>query len=161
MVLDTIKIGPLTVGTITNQGTTLAVGGRAWEDVEDYFDDDQTTYVGSEIEKAINALSVRFQTTADGDSHVVEVWGSRAWDHMTLLATLTLTGGKQEADEGLFFVDTIVASTENLPKAGVVCDSEADRICRYVVDLCGHDHLLFIVTTLQGSASLAIQVSGY
>jgi hypothetical protein len=161
MVLDTIKLAPVTVGTITVAGTTLAVGGRTWSDVSDYFATGQTTYIGCHVPKAVNALEVRFQTTADADAHVVEMWGARDQDHMTLLATLTLTGGKQEANGGLYFVDTIVASTENLPKAGVVCDSAADRICRYVVDLCGYDHLVFIATTLQASASLAVQVSGY
>ena len=160
--LATTKRKPDNVGTFSVQGTTLAVAGRAWADVRSYFTTDtQTTYLGYTVPQDINAAEFRFQTTADGDSHVVEVWGSRGPTHFTLLATLTLTGGTQEADNSLYFVDTIVASTENLPKAGVVCDSAANRICRYCVDLCGYDKLLFIATTLASGTTLAVQSGGY
>jgi len=160
--LATTKGKPITVGTISVQGTTLAVTGRAWSDVYTYFSTaTQTTYLGYSVPQDVNAAEIRFQTTADADSHVVEVWGSRGQDHLTLLATLTLTGGTQEADNSLYFVDTIVASTENLPTAGTVCDSAANRICRYYVDLAGYDKLLFMATTLASSTSLAVQVAGY
>ena len=159
--LATTNGKPETIGTISAQGTTLAVAGRAWSDVSSYFSGTQTTYLGYSVPKNINAAEFRFQTTADADSHVVEIWGSRGHDHLTLLVTLTLTGGTQEADNDLYFVDTIVASTENLPQAGIVCDSAANRICRYVVDLAGYDKLLVMATTLAASTTLAVQVAGY
>lgn len=159
--LATTKGKPATIGTISVQGTTLAVAGRAWSDVRSYFSGTQTTYLGYTVPQDVNAGEFRFQTTADGDSHVVEIWGSRGVDHFTLLATLTLTGGTQEADNSLYFVDTIVASTENLPQAGTVCDSATNRICRYVVDLCGYDKLLIIATTLASNTTLAVQMAGY
>jgi hypothetical protein len=159
--LATTNGAPSTVGTITAQGTTLAVGGRAWADVRAYFKTGQTTYLGYSVPKDINAAEIRFQTTADADSHVVEMWGSRGHDHFTLLATLTLTGGKQEADNSLYFVDTIVATNEKLPQAGTVCDSATNRICRYVVDLAGYDKLLFLASTYAAATSLVVQVAGY
>ena len=159
--LATTKGPPETVGTISVQGTTLAVGGRAWADVKTYFTGTPTTYLGHTVPPNINAAEIRFQTTADADSQVVEVWAARGTDHFTLVATLTLTGGKQEADNDLYFVDTIVASTEHLPKAGTVCDSAGDRICRYYVDLAGFDKLLILATTLAANTTLAVQVGGY
>jgi len=159
--LATTNGAPITVGTITTQGTTLAVGGRAWADVRTYFKPGQDTYLGYSVPRDLNAVEVRFQTTADADSHVVEMWGSRMHDHFTLLATLTLTGGTQEADNDLYFVDTIVATNEKLPQAGTVCDSATNRICRYYVDLAGYDKVLFLASTLETDASLAIQMAGY
>jgi hypothetical protein len=158
--LGTTRGKPVTVGTISVQGTTLAVAGRAWDDVSSYFSGTQTTYLGYSVPLDVNAAEFRFQTTADADSHVVEIWGARGRDHMTLLATLTLTGGTQEADDDLYFVDTIVATYEYLPTAGVVSDSATNRICRYTVDLAGFDKLLFLASTL-GSDSLAVQIGGY
>ena len=159
--LATTKGPPETAGTISVQGTTLAVGGRAWADVGTYFSDTQTTYLGYTVPPNINAAEFRFQTTADGDSQVVEIWAARGTDHFTLVATLTLTGGKQEADNSMYFVDTIVHTTEHLPKAGTVCDSVGDRICRYYVDLAGFDKLLILASTLAANTTLAVQVGGY
>lgn len=159
--LATTKGRPTTVGTISVQGTTLAVAGRAWSDVRAYFTGTQTTCLGYTVPQDVNAGEFRFQTTADADSHVVEVWGSRGADHFTLLATLTLTGGTQEADNSLFFVDTIVSSTENLPNTGTVCDSGTNRVCRYLADLAGYDKLLFIATTLESGTTLVVQAGGY
>lgn len=149
------------VGNLTVQGTTLAVGGRAWSDLSTYFTGTQTTYLGYSVPKTINAAEIRFQTTEDADAHVVEVWGSRGKDHFTLLATLTLTGGTQEGDDDLYFVDTIVPSTQNLPQTGKVCDSAANRICRYVVDLCGYSKILILATTLASSTNLRVELAGY
>jgi hypothetical protein len=159
--LATTKGRPVTVGTLSTQGTTLAVGGRAWSDVRTYFSGTQDTYLGYTVPQDVNAAEFRFQTTADGDSHVVEIWGSRGADHMTLLATLTLTGGTQEGDDSLYFVDSIVASTEHLPQAGKVSDYAGNRICRYTVDLCGFDKLLITATTLAAATELVCQIAGY
>ena len=150
-----------TIGTISVQGITLAVTGRAWQDVKSYFSGTQTTYLGYVVPRNINAAEFCFQTTADADSHVVEIWGARGRGHFTLLATLTLTGGQQEADNSLFFVDTIVASTENLFRDGKEIDSATNRICRYAVDLDGYSHLLVLATTLETSAELAVQIGGW
>lgn len=148
------------VGTIDTQGTTLAVASRAWDDVSSYFATASSIYPAYSVPKDINAIELRFQTTADADSHVVEMWGSRGRNHFTLLATLTLTGGTQEGDD-LYFVDTITAENQNLPQSGKVCDSANDRICRYVVDLCGYSKLLFLATTLESGAELKIEAAGY
>jgi hypothetical protein len=149
-----------TVGTISVAGSTLAVSGRAWADVSSYFSGTQTTYIGYQVPKEWNAIELRFQGTTDGDSNVVQVWGSRGPEHFTLLAILTLTVGTQEGDSSALFVDTITVASEGLPKEGVVCDSATNRICRYVVDLCGYSKLIFIATT-KGSTTLKIEAAGY
>jgi hypothetical protein len=151
-----------TVGMISTQGTTLAVDGRAWSDVQGYFYGTQTTYLGYAVPQTLNAGDIRFQTTADGDQHVVEIWGTRiSGDHFTLLATLTITGGQQVGNNGLYFVDTITASNENLFHNGRVVDSGNNRIARYAVDLNGYRQLLFIATTLASSTTLRVQMSGW
>lgn len=147
-----------TIGSISTQGTTFGVAGRAWEDLKSCT---STTYPCWDVPKDINAAEIRFQTTADADSHVVELWGMRGEDHATLLATLTLTGGTQEADSSRYFVDTIVASNQNLPQTGKVCDSGNNRIARYVIDLCGYSKIWFNATTLASSTTLVVQGSGY
>jgi len=101
--LATVQTEFESVGTIDTQGTTLAVASRAWADVSSYFATASTTYPAYSVPKDINALEIRFQTTADADSHVVEIWGARGKNHFTLLATLTLTGGTQEGDSGFIF----------------------------------------------------------
>lgn len=160
--LATTKNKPATIGTISVQGTTLAVAGRAWADVRSYFTTDtQTTHLGYTVPQDLNAGEFRFQTTAEADAQVVEIWGSRGSDHFTLLATLTLTGGTQEADNSLYFVDTIVATNEGLPQAGTVVDSATNRICRYYVDLAGYNKLLIMATTLAAATTLAVQMGGY
>lgn len=151
-----------TVGTITAQGSTLAVTGREWSSVKTYFDTVSATYLAYNVSKDAYGMEFRFQTSADADSHVVEVWGACNEDHLTLLATLTLTGGTQRGDlitgsTYFVFVDTIVASTENLFNSGKAMDSAANRICRYAVDLCGYNKILFIATTLASSTSLKVQ----
>jgi len=145
------------IGTISVAGTTLAVGSRAWSDVKSYFATASTAYLAWDVPIGAYGVEFRFQTTTDADADVVEIWGACGKDHFTLLATLTLTGGTQEGDSSLVFVDTIVASTENLVNSGKVMDSAANRICRYAVDLCGYSKLLFISTTLQASTGLTIQ----
>ena len=155
--LATTKDGWKTVGTISVAGTTLTADSRDWSDVLAYFNTVSTTYLAWEVPDVANAVELRFQTTADADADVVEVWGACGEDHVTLLATLTLTGGTQTGDSSLVFVDTIVASTENLFKVGKVMDSATNRICRYMVDLYGYDRLLFIATTLTASSTLVVE----
>jgi len=151
-----------TVGNITALGTTLAVGGRAWSDVSSYFSGTQTTYLGYNVPNTINALELRFQTTADADSHVVEMWGARGCDHMTLLATLTLTGGTQEGDNSLYFVDTITVANENLFQNGELMDcAAANRIARYGVDIMGYSKLLFLATTWEAATNLRVEATGW
>ena len=148
-----------TIGSITVQGSTLAVGVREWGDVKTYFNNPTTAYVGWSVPKDANLVELRFQTTADGNAHVVEVWGAAGQDSVTLIATLTLTGGTQEVDS-VVFVDTIIASTQGLYAAGVVMDSAANRICRYAVNTFGYSKLLFLATTLQASTTLKIEGRG-
>jgi hypothetical protein len=150
-----------TIGTFTTAGTTLAVGGRAWDDVSSYFSGSQTIYLGYTVPLDYNAMEFRFQGETDGDSNVVEIWGARGHDYFTLLATLTTTVGTQVGDDDEdLFVDTIVVTNEGLPKAGVVVDSGNDRICRYVVDMVGYSKLLLIATTLNSDA-LKVEGAGY
>jgi hypothetical protein len=146
-----------TLGTIKTQGTALAVGGRAWTNVKSYFKTPSSTYVAWNVPIDCNATELRFQTTADADTQVVQVWGACGKDHFTLLVTLALTGGTQVGDSSKVFVDTIVATTEGLFQSGKVMDSAANRICRYGVDLNGYSKLLFIATTLAANTNLVIQ----
>jgi len=149
---------------ITVQGTTLAVTARAWDDVDQYFPPAATstnTYLYYNVGKYVNTLELRFQTTADGDSQVLETWGARGEDHFTMLNQLTLTGGTQEADNSLFFVDTITNAVEGLPKSAGLIDSGNNRIARVAVELAGYSKLLFLATTLVASSTLRVQVTGY
>ena len=155
-----------TVGTIDTQGTTFAVASRAWDDVSQYFPDNaaSTTYLWYNVTPYINTIELRFQTTASGNSQTLETWGSRGEDHFTMLHQLTLTGGDQEGDDSLFFVDVITNAVEGLPKSAGLVDADgasANRIARVAVELAGYSKMLFLATTLVASSNLRVQVSGY
>jgi hypothetical protein len=160
--LATISKSWETVGNITTQGSTLGTAGRAWSDVVDYFTGTQSTYLGYRVPQTLNGAEFRFQTTSPEDSHIVEIWGAKTdGDHLTLLVTLTLTGGLQNGDDELYFVDTIEEDNEGLFASGRAIDSGNDRIARYAVDLNGYRVLLFVATTLASSTNLRIQSSGW
>ena len=154
-----------TVGTIDTVGATLAVTARKWSDFSAYFPPNTalTTYLGYNVSPYLNTIEVRFQCTAAADANVIQMWGAKGEDHFTLLATLTLAGGTQsgDTDQTLVFVDTITASTENLPVAGVVIDGAGgqDNIGRYAVHLAGYSKLVFNATTF--NSNVRVQVSGW
>ena len=156
--LATIQDTWQSAGTITVANAALGVDGRSASDVAAIATANKVLYTMSPWG---NALEVRFQTKADGDSHIVNHYVSRGGsDHYDLATVLTLTGGKQEADGSYFFVDTITA-TETFTKSGIIVHSAADGIARYVVDACGYSNHLFIATTLQGATTLTPQFSTY
>lgn len=158
--LTTVNKSWQTIGTITTLNATLAVGGRAQSDITAIATANKAVW--DPVDSDINAVEFRFQTDADADAHVVEVWAAAGNnDHYTLIATLTLTGGTQEGDSSQYFVDTITTANENLFQDGEVMDSATNRICRYAVDLCGYDRLCLIATTLASSTTLTCEARGW
>jgi len=152
--LATVQETWTTLGTITASQATLAVGGRDYATVDALATTKTVTF---EPQIWANDMELRFQTTADADAHVVEMWIARGrTDHYDLAAVLTLTGGKQVADGAYVFVDTITA-TETFSVPGTIIHSAADSIARYDVNLDGYSRVVFIATTLECSSTLTIQ----
>ena len=111
-------------------------------------------------EMADNA-DFRFETKADADAHVIELWvaagstlhQSTTEDQFTLGVILTLTGGKQQATVSNFFVDTIVESTVGCLD-GTIRDSATDRMATYSMDMRGYRYGIIIATTYEASTTL-------
>ena len=113
------------------------------------------------IEHPINFGFVRFRTDADADAWVVEMYGLRKGDEsIDRIATLTLTGGKQEAG-AKFFIDTIVATNKNFEKTLSVIHSADDAMCRFGGDFAGLDKIVFIASTIHAGATLFIDGTGH
>ena len=112
-------------------------------------------------------IEVRFSTTADADSQVVDVMAASGEDEFVRIATLTLTGGKQTAPAGAravagTYCDTMVLTNNKWPGAmEVVENAGADYISRFMMDLLGYDKILFHATTLAGSTSITIEGRGF
>jgi hypothetical protein len=171
MVLATPEVGWTEIDTITATQATLAVGARDGTSVDGLA---ATKTIVWDVPEVTSGWELRFQTTANADAHVVEVWvaaadsydstlaGSSQVDHYTLGAILTLTGGQQVGPHSNVFVDTIArtASTGILTGSEVV-DSGADRIAIWRLDLRGYKRVVMIATTLQGSSTLYAEARWY
>lgn len=146
------------LGTITDANATLDVGDRDYTTVWALAD---VNTIKWDVPDDASGVEFRFQTSADGDAHVVEIWiardatynGSTTDDQFMLGAILTLTGGTQVGPHSNVFVDTISAA-EYILSDGEVCDSEANRICVWRVDLRGYKKVLIIATTFEASKTL-------
>ncbi len=113
------------------------------------------------IEHAINFGFIRFRTNADADAWVVEMYELRKNDeYLDRIATLTLTGGKQQAGTK-FFIDTIVVTNKNFEKTLSVIHSADDAMCRFGGDFAGLDKVIFIASTIQAGATLFIDGTGH
>ena len=141
-------------GAITVVQATLLVGDRDAASVDALAATKTAKY---EIPPWGNVLETRFQTKADDDGWVVEMWAARGkTDHYDLAAILALTGGKCEADGTAYFVDTITA-TETFNNAGAIVHSASDDIARYIIDMDGYSDVVFIATTIEAAATLTVQ----
>lgn len=154
----TNQIGWTELGNITVIQAALGVGARTISDVEGLA---TTKTVIWTVPSKINFGYVRFRTDADADAWVVEMYGVRKDDeYLDRIATLTLTGGTQEAGAA-FFVDTIVATNENSEKALAEVHSADNFIARYGGDFSGWDKLIFIASTIEAAATLFIDGTGF
>ena len=147
-----------TAGTITVANATFGVTARDAATVDAIAIANKAVF---EMPPHGNVLELRFQTTAAGNSHIIEMWVARGpadhYDRAVIFTTVT--GGTQKADGAVFFVDTL-AVTETFNNAGnLVNESAANTISRYLLDMDGYPNIVFIATTLQGSTTLTIQTT--
>jgi hypothetical protein len=153
-------------GNLTATQATLAVGARDFSAVWDDLTDAAT--IKYEVPNWANGVEIRYSTTADADSHVVEIWtavkrtlGDGAEDSFTLGAIHTLTGGTQVSEAG-FYVDTLATTAAT----GILTDftdidSGNNRIAIWRVDLRGYKYLVFIATTFEAATTLQADVRWY
>lgn len=121
-----------------------------------------------ELPNPSSGFMLRFQTTADADSHVLALLGfasakklnaptggSSIDDQAVLLGTLTLTGGKQVGSHTNFYVDSIEA-VDGLWQF-TVADHAQDRIAVAWGDTKTFKLVVLIATTLQADATLYVE----
>ena len=116
-----------------------------------------------DIPELATLADLRFETKADADAHVVELWVASAQymadgsteDQFTLGAIFTLTGGKQQATVSNFFVDTIAITASNgVLIDGTVLDNATDRMATYRVNMRGWRKAIMIATTFEAATTL-------
>lgn len=115
----------------------------------------------------IDTLELRFQTTANADSNVVELWAARGYyyddksteDSFTLATILTTTGGSQTGPNSNYFVDTIAESSV-WQASSTIIDSGNNRICRYKIRTCGYTDWIFACTTIAAAGTTTFYVDG-
>ena len=155
-----------TAGTITTSQATLGVSARDFSAVWTDLSDAKT--VKWAVPEDVSGVEFRFQTDDNADAHVVEMWVSAGTiyrdgsqeEHFMLGGTFTLTGGQQVGPNTNVFVDTFTV-TEMIINNGEVVDSGNDRVSVYKVDLRGYKRAVFIATTLEGSATLRLDVRNF
>jgi len=114
-----------------------------------------------DVPELAGLADLRFETKADADSHVIEMWVAAAQfladgsteDQFALGVSLTLTGGTQQASASNFFVDTIVETVAGVLD-GTIYDSATDRMASYSVDMRGYRKAIIIATTFEASTTL-------
>ena len=155
------------LGDITASQATLAVGARDYSTVAALAATKTATW---EVPNDVTGAFFRFQTSADADAHVVEMWvcphptyaDNETEDSFMLGCELTLTGGTQVGPDSNVFVDTIVKTVgTGVCAEGTVLDSAANRVALYRLDLQGYKRVVFIATTLEGGATLTVDARGY
>jgi len=150
------------LGTITDSNDTLDVGDCTYSDVIALPDANQITWA---IPQAADEIELRFQTDADADAHVVEIWvcasdylrgDNTSEDVFTLGAILTLTGGKLVGTEGNVFVDTIAVTASNgiWISDDTVEDSATDRYAIWRTKTRGYKKMVIIATTYEAGTTL-------
>ena len=160
----TIAAGPTSrwtnLGNLTDTQTTPGVGARDWATMIALTD---AKTIKWDIPELAEHAELRFETKADADAHVVEMWVAAGQymadgtteDQFTLGAILTLAGGKQQATVSNFFVDTIAVTASNgVLIDGTVLDSATDRCAIYRVNMRGWRKGIIIATTFQASTTL-------
>lgn len=115
----------------------------------------------------IDTLELRFQTTANADSNVIEFWAARGYyyddksteDSFTLATILTTTGGSQTGPNSNFFIDTI-AETNTWLASSTIIDSGNNRICHYKIRPCGYTDWIFACTSIAAAGTTTFYVDG-
>ena len=156
--------GPTTpwvlLGNLTATQATPGVAAQDYTNMEALTDAKTIKFNIPEL--AENAC-FRFETKADADAHVVELWvlahqymyGGTTEDQYTLGAILTLTGGKKQATLSNFFIDTLaVTAAVGVVRDGTVLDSAQDRWAEYRVNMRGYRRGIMIATTFEASTTL-------
>jgi len=154
------------VGTITESQTTPAVDARDYSSV--WTDLSAAKTVKWDVHPDTTGIELRFQTTANADAHVVEMWvasgatysGGTSEESFMLAGVLTLTGGQQVGPNSNVYVDTITR-TDHTIGTSVITDSGNDRVAVYRADLRGYKKVVFIATTLEASSTLYVDARSY
>jgi len=151
-------------GNLTASQSAPLVTARAFSDVwTDLTDAKTIKYV---IPNWAKNVEMRFQTKADDDSHVFEIWGCPAAtmvdgteEQFTLLASLALTGGTQTGTHSNVFVDTITVTDGTWDMTAV--QSTGNFICTVTVDSKGYKYIVGIASTFQASTTVYADVRFY
>jgi len=154
------------LGTIAGTTTTLAVGNRDYTTVAAIADANQVEW---NLANWGRKEMISFQTNANADSHVVEVWAfadnkaintsgiASLDDDAVYGGTLTLTGGQQTGKHSNVYVDTVDVSDANGVFDYTVRDSANDRRATVEFQDKGFKRIVFITTTQQASSTLYIE----
>lgn len=155
------------LGTITASQAALAVTARDYSAVDDL---SATKTVEWDIPAEADNVELRFQTDADSDDHVLNVYLARGAaytdgsteDSYTLALVLTLEGGTQTGPNSNVFCDT-VTETQDYGGLGAIVDAATgDRIGRYVITkLRGYKKMVIIATTYKSSTTIYIDGAWY
>ena len=165
IITPTIAGGPArlwkNIGNLTATQATPGVAARDWATMVALTD---AKTIQWDVPELSEYAELRFETKADADAHVIEIWVAAGQymadgtteDQFTLGSILTLTGGKQQATVSNFFVDTIVVTASNgvLIDDDSVLDSATDRVAIYRVNMKGWRKAIMIATTYEASTTL-------
>ena len=153
------------IGTITATNATFAVGARDVDTVEALADANTAIWTPN---NSVAIAELRFRTTTNADSHVVEMWvaaddNNREGDADSYMLgeILTLTGGQQVGTNSDVFVDTLSLSSTGIVDDGEVVDSGNDRVAIYRVNLRGYRRVAFIATTFEAGKTLTVDARWY
>lgn len=155
------------LGTITASNSALLVDAQDYSSVDDLPDANTVMW---DIPAEADEIELRFQTTADGDAQVLNIYLARGAaytdgsteDSYVLAVILTLAGGTQVAPNSNVFCDAI-SEDQDYGNIGVEWDdSTSERIGRYIITkLRGYKKLLIIATSLAGSTTLYVDGAWY
>jgi hypothetical protein len=153
------------IGTITTSTTTPAATARDYSTMAAM---SPTAIAHWKIPYDLDSLELRFQTTANADSNVLEMWLARGHyyddgsteDSFTLATILTLTGGSQTGPNSNYFVDTITETSNTWIASSTIIDSGNNRICRYKFKPCGYSEIIFVDTTIAEEGTTTVYIDG-
>lgn len=150
------------LGTITSSQSALGVTARDYSTVDDLA---ATKKVEWDIPENAANIELRFQTGADSDDHIINIYMARGEyytdgsteDSYTLTTILTLEGGTQTGPNSNVFCDT-VTETQDYGGLGEIVDAATgDRIGRYIfTKLRGYTKMVIIATTLKASETIYV-----
>lgn len=155
------------LGTITASNSALAVTAQDYSSVDDLPDANTVEW---DIPAEADNLELRFQTDADSDDHVLNIYFARGAtytdgsteDSYVLTNIITLEGGTQVGPNSNVFCDT-VTETQDYGGTGAEVDSGAtERIGRYIITkLRGYKKMVIIATTFKASTTIYVDGAWY